>query len=229
MSSKTLIFDSEKFNFPSLLQKVTCLTNNPLTELHHAQTIESFGKMVIHNGPYEIIIVNFQMLDFLDFTGGELEQFVVSVRKCQRNPFIFFGVTGWENQVSTLRRLGLAITHKEYNGIQVDVSDSSITGVPKCVTKEGITRLVCEYYQILYKKVFTKSRKREIVKARQTSIYLSKQFTKDSLKIIGEFFGGRDHTTVIHSCQAVQEHMDSEPQYRGDVAILQGMVEKLKI
>ena len=62
-----------------------------------------------------------------------------------------------------------------------------------------------------------KTRKREIVQARQITMYLAKAFTKNSLKTIGEHFGGRDHTTVIHSCQTVKDLMDTDSIFRENV------------
>ena len=62
-----------------------------------------------------------------------------------------------------------------------------------------------------------KTRKREIVQARQITMYLAKAFTKNSLKTIGEHFGGRDHTTVIHSCQTVKDLMDTDTVFRENV------------
>src|SRR6476620_3232376 len=66
----------------------------------------------------------------------------------------------------------------------------------KEITIETIQKMVCEYYDVAYDKLLQKTRKREIVQARQITMYLAKAFTKNSLKTIGEHFGGRDHTTV---------------------------------
>lgn len=225
--TKVLIFDSETFNRSSLIQKISYITGDPLTELYHAKDIDSFTQMVIYNAGYKVVIINFQMIGFWDLNGEQLERFVLNVRKLQRDLTIFIGVTSWENQVSTLRRLGLSITHKDYNGIQVDVEDV-VWKAPKVLTKEDITNVVCSYYEIPYEKVFLKSRKRELVKARQVAMHLFKLFTTDSLKAIGEFFGGRDHTTVIHSCQTVKDLMDSDNVFKGEVVILQETVERLR-
>ena len=70
--------------------------------------------------------------------------------------------------------------------------------------------MVCEYFDVPYDKLLQKTRKREIVQARQITMYLAKAFTKNSLKTIGEHFGGRDHTTVIHTCQTVKDLMDTD-------------------
>ena len=62
-----------------------------------------------------------------------------------------------------------------------------------------------------------KTRKREVVQARQLSMFLAKHHTKNSLKSIGQFFGGRDHSTVIHSCQAIQNLMDTDKKFKKSV------------
>src|SRR5882762_8397686 len=78
----------------------------------------------------------------------------------------------------------------------------------KEITIDAIQKMVCEFFDVPYDRLLHKTRKREIVQARQISMYLAKAFTKNSLKTIGEHFGGRDHTTVIHSCQTVKDLMD---------------------
>jgi chromosomal replication initiator protein len=95
----------------------------------------------------------------------------------------------------------------------------------KEVTIDAIQKMVCEYYEITYDKLQAKTRKREIVQARQISMYLAKKFTKNSLKTIGEHFGGRDHTTVIHSCQTVNDLMDTDTLFKEQVKELQHKVQ----
>ncbi len=90
----------------------------------------------------------------------------------------------------------------------------------KEITIENIQRMVCEYYNVSYDKLQQKTRKREIVQARQITMYLAKAFTKNSLKTIGEHFGGRDHTTVIHSCQTVKDLMDTDSVFKENVVEL---------
>src|SRR5690606_16725419 len=66
----------------------------------------------------------------------------------------------------------------------------------KEISIEYIQKLVCEYFEVPVEMVKSKTRKREIVQARQISMYLAKNHTKSSLKSIGSFFGGRAHSTV---------------------------------
>lgn len=92
------------------------------------------------------------------------------------------------------------------------------------LTIESIQKMVCEHYNIPYDKLLMKTRKREIVQARQITMFLAKKFTKSSLKNIGEHFGGYDHTTVIHSCQTVEDLMDTDTEYRERIDDLQQKV-----
>ncbi len=95
----------------------------------------------------------------------------------------------------------------------------------KEITIDTIQKMVCEYFDVPYDKLLQKTRKREIVQARQITMFLSKSFTKNSLKTIGEHFGGRDHTTVIHSCQTVKDLMDTDNLFKESVLELQHKVQ----
>lgn len=87
----------------------------------------------------------------------------------------------------------------------------------KEITIDTIQKMVCEFFDVPYDRLLHKTRKREIVQARQISMYLAKSFTKNSLKTIGEHFGGRDHTTVIHSCLTVKNLMDTDSLFKENV------------
>ena len=66
-----------------------------------------------------------------------------------------------------------------------------------------------------------KSRRRPVVAARDVAIYLCRQFTRESLSSIGEYFGGRDHTTVLHACRKTEELLESDPSVRQAIEVLQ--------
>lgn len=95
----------------------------------------------------------------------------------------------------------------------------------KEITIDAIQKMVCDYFDVPYDKLLQKTRKREIVQARQITMFLAKAFTKNSLKTIGEHFGGRDHTTVIHSCQTVKDLMDTDTLFKENVLELQQKVQ----
>lgn len=79
---------------------------------------------------------------------------------------------------------------------------------------------ILDYREHSREKVLGKSRKRELVHTRRLLCWFLKKRTKLSLKDIGGLLGGRDHTTVIHSLQALQDLMDTEPEIRNEVNYL---------
>jgi chromosomal replication initiator protein len=92
-------------------------------------------------------------------------------------------------------------------------------------TVEKIRDAVCEYFSLSVDAISTKSRKREVVQARQIAMYLSKQMTKNSLSSIGFTIGQRDHATVLHACKIVTDLMDIDKSFRSSVREIE---EKLK-
>lgn len=92
-------------------------------------------------------------------------------------------------------------------------------------TVEKIRDMVCEYFSLSVDAIATKSRKREVVQARQIAMYLSKQLTKNSLSSIGFAIGQRDHSTVLHACKIVSDLMDIDKNFRLNV---QEIEKKLK-
>lgn len=90
---------------------------------------------------------------------------------------------------------------------------------------DQIQRIVCEYYDIPEDLLRAKTRKQEVVNARQVAMYLSKELTNSSLKTIGLHFGGRDHSTVIHSCQSVQDRINGDSSFKQNVDQLRRRIE----
>ena len=78
------------------------------------------------------------------------------------------------------------------------------------ITIENIQRVVAEYYNIRVSDLHSKRRSRSITRPRQVAMSISKELTKNSLPEIGDLFGGRDHTTVIHACKKVDELKSSD-------------------
>jgi chromosomal replication initiator protein len=85
------------------------------------------------------------------------------------------------------------------------------------LTIETIQRTVCDYFSIPEDLIRAKTRKQEIVNARQVAMYLAKELTNCSLKTIGLHFGGRDHSTVIHAYQSVEDQMRIDQKYQANV------------
>jgi chromosomal replication initiator protein len=93
------------------------------------------------------------------------------------------------------------------------------------VTIETITNIVCEILSVAENKIRDKTRKKEIVMARQIAMYLSKELTKSSLKTIGLHFGGRDHSTVIHACTTIEDYMSKDPSLKDIVNNVRAQIE----
>lgn len=89
-----------------------------------------------------------------------------------------------------------------------------VKNISKEISIETIQKIVSEYFNLPVDKLKDKTRKREIVQARQLSMYFAKMYTKSSLKQIGKHFGGKDHSTVIHSCQTVKDLMDVDETFK---------------
>ncbi len=93
------------------------------------------------------------------------------------------------------------------------------------VSIELITKTVCEYFEIEENKLREKNRRKEIVMARQIAMYLSKQLTKSSLKTIGLHFGGRDHSTVIHSQTTIENSLVSDFKLKETIDSIKSKIE----
>ncbi len=93
------------------------------------------------------------------------------------------------------------------------------------ISIESITKCVCEYFKIEENKLREKTRKKEIVLARQIAMFLSKEMTKSSLKTIGLHFGGRDHSTVIHACSSIELQKRTDESIKNIILSLTSIIE----
>lgn len=93
------------------------------------------------------------------------------------------------------------------------------------ISIELITKVVCEYFNLEENKLREKNRRKEIVLARQVAMYLSKQLTKSSLKTIGLHFGGRDHSTVIHSQTSIETLIVGDQKMKEIIDSLKNKIE----
>jgi len=93
----------------------------------------------------------------------------------------------------------------DFNMVKDVVKERAGKNIPSNIRTEDIVRRVSRIFQIAEKEIVGKSRKREIVEARQAAMYLSRKIIGDSLNNIGVFFGGRDHTTVIHALNNIEK------------------------
>ena len=106
-----------------------------------------------------------------------------------------------------------------------DVIKNFVTQINKEITVEFIQNLVADHFNLPVEKLKGQTRKRSIVIARQLSMFLAKKLTDKSLKAIGANFGGRDHSTVIYSCKAVQDLLDTDLVFKDTVSELEKKIQ----
>lgn len=90
----------------------------------------------------------------------------------------------------------------------------------KQITIENIQKTVCEYYKLTFKDMQSKKRTRSIARPRQMAMALTKEMTTHSLPEIGDAFGGRDHTTVMHACRTIEKLRETENRLNEDYLML---------
>lgn len=84
-----------------------------------------------------------------------------------------------------------------------------------------ILEVVCDFLAVSKDDVFKTSRKRQIVEARQLTMFFAKKYTKESLAMIGQECGNKDHSTVIHACKTVQNRIETDKQFKNIVLELE--------
>jgi chromosomal replication initiator protein len=93
--------------------------------------------------------------------------------------------------------------------------DKFVKNTAKEVSIDYIQKVVCDYFDLPMELLKSKTRKREVVQARQIAMYFSKKMTKSSLANIGMHCGGKDHATVLHACKTVNNLMDTDKRFKG--------------
>ncbi|MBQ9462835.1 MAG: chromosomal replication initiator protein DnaA [Bacteroidales bacterium] len=102
------------------------------------------------------------------------------------------------------------------------VTEKIVSAPAKELTISAVQAAVCEYFNISYDDLVSKSRKRQIVQARQISMYLCRSLISNcSLSAIGAETGGKDHATVLHSCSVVSDLMLTDRVFKKNVSDLE--------
>ena len=89
------------------------------------------------------------------------------------------------------------------------------------LTIDDILEKVCNHYGVDQKNVFSKSRKRDYVQVRQISMYLAQKHTKMPASRIGQLIGGRDHSTVIHSCNTIEKRLKIDKAFMAELSSIE--------
>ena len=113
--------------------------------------------------------------------------------------------------------------------ITIDVAKEDLNDIlrsnEKYITIDFIQRKVCEFYNIKLSDLNAAKRQKTIATARQVAMYLCKQLTTKSLPDIGQNFGGRDHSTVIHAVKKIKERISIDREFATDLEILTKSIE----
>ena len=118
--------------------------------------------------------------------------------------------------------LNTLIANARFSGREItesfarEVLRDLLTVHDRLITIENIQKTVCEYYKLRISELLSKRRNRSIARPRQMAMALCKELTQHSLPEIGDAFGGRDHTTVLHACRKIAELCETDGRLRED-------------
>ena len=114
--------------------------------------------------------------------------------------------------------------------IDLDLAQHIVHGVvhneTKAVTIDDILKVVCKHFDLEASAIHTKSRKREVVQARQIAMYLAKNYTDFSTSKIGKFIGNKDHATVLHACKTVKGQLEVDKSFQAEVQEIESLLKK---
>ncbi|WP_106827812.1 chromosomal replication initiator protein DnaA [Parabacteroides pacaensis] len=96
--------------------------------------------------------------------------------------------------------------------------------VKKQLSVQAIQETVCKYFNLDQSAIQTNSRKREVVQARQITMFLSKKYTDYSFSHIGKIVGKRDHATVLHACKTIKDQIEINKDFRSTVEEIEGQL-----
>lgn len=119
------------------------------------------------------------------------------------------------------------LAYASFHGRKIDLELAKealkdlIGAVNRQITVENIQKTVAEYYKIKVADLFSSKRTRQIVRPRQVAMWLAKNLTSQSYPSIGEAFGGRDHTTVLHAVRTIESLRGRDIELNHDVHVLQ--------
>jgi len=104
--------------------------------------------------------------------------------------------------------------------------DKFVKNTTREISIDYIQKVVCDYFGLPLETINSKTRKREIVQARQLAMFFSKKHTKSSLATIGLHCGNKDHATVLHACRTVNNLYETDKRFR---VYVEDLDKKLKL
>ncbi len=118
------------------------------------------------------------------------------------------------------------LAYTRFNNVPISVSAAKealkdlLAVLNRQISIDNIQKTVADYYKIKVSEMYSKKRVRSLARPRQVAMALAKELTAMSLPEIGEAFGGRDHTTVLHACRRVRELVESDQLIARDHSLL---------
>ncbi|MFZ5516272.1 MAG: chromosomal replication initiator protein DnaA [Candidatus Zhuqueibacterota bacterium] len=251
-NNKTTEFSNNYRNVDVLLvDDIQFFTNKERTQeefFHTFNTLHQKGKQIVLTsdrppkelkGMEERLISRFQWGLVVDIQPPDLEtRIAILQKKAEENnltlpqEIIHLFAT---NITSNIRELEgslirlFAMSSLQGKDITIELAKSVLKdlslGSKRNLSIEEIQRIVCEHYLIPEDLIRAKNRKKEVAMARQVSMYLAKKITSHSLKTIGLHFGGRDHSTVVHAIQTIDQMKRQDKSFKEDLSTLERKIE----
>lgn len=225
MTQKILFFDPDIQGEENKTKQILhTVLRTPTIEFLAVFEKDSFEKALFQQH-WTTVLINFQT-DAVHFSDTEFAELIGIVKHTQDTSCVFIALSNNRERIVILEQYNFNIGHKQYtideiaNMFKIPTANQAVD-----ITLEEIRDIVCEYFDISPVEIHLRSRKRKIVRPRQVAMYLSLIFTKYSGTKIGEFYGGYDHTTPVHSRQTVQDLIDSDDIFRKKIFEL---TEKIK-
>lgn len=134
--------------------------------------------------------------------------------------YIAFSITGSIRELEgTLNTIICQIQFKkrDLNIVEVKKLIKNNIKPKKSVSVQNIVKVISEFYDIAEESIYEKTRRKEIVKARQIIMYILREDFNVSYPLIGQKLGGKDHTTVIHSCLKIKNDLKEDPKVAEEI------------
>ena len=121
------------------------------------------------------------------------------------------------------------LAHREITiELAENITEKIVSDEKNEVTLDKVQKVVCDYFNISREELVSKTRKRQIVQARQIAMYMSRNLINCSLSTIGSEIGGKDHATVLHACTTVNDLMSTDKVFRQYVTDIEKMLVPVK-
>ena len=196
--------------------------------LQYEMTIPSSGKKVRYR-PFLVkeeknLMIAMESKD----TSTIIHTLLAIIKECVEDDIVEFIAYSINSNVRELEGALISILAQSSlnkKEITMELVKSMVDKFVKSTTREisidFIQKVVCDYFDMPLELLKSKTRKREIVQARQLSMYFSKQLTKNSLASIGQQCGNKDHATVLHACRTVNNLKETDKRFKTYVDDLQ--------